>query len=677
MPLVPPNLDTRTFEQILTEVRRRVPTYTPEWTDLNDGDPGITLAQLFAFMSEQLLFQVNQVPEKGLITFLKMVGAELHPATPAVADITFIPTGANNVGADPTFPLDARTQVQTSGPPPGQKTPITFETIRPFTVINGTIEDLVTSNATGAYPSVKASNDSKVGTYAPFGAAKTVEDAFFIVLDLNVKAGAPPWPMGTFRVRVDVAGSTDVGEPGEPDATGSAPRIAWSYSSGTTSVGGETMVTFSPMTPASDSTLELTRSGYLEFTFDNADVMKRVTASGVLPAAFQDRFVLRAQVIRPGGYGTQPPVLKSVRLNTVTARCLTTVRDEDLGSSTGLPFQRFRLANVPVFPMSTSISVEEVGLTPVPWKETLDLFAAGPDDRVYQVIPATGEILFGDGVHGKIPPPDDGSDATGNVKAVEYQYGGGLGGNVGAGKLTRVLASPGPPSYDATNFLPARGGDDEEPVSLGVARAPAVIRSRYRAVSGADFEALARETPETHIARAHALPNTRPGVRPGRSPGSVTLILVPNALYQDTIGGPIPLLPETADAVRRYLDQRRLVTSEVFTAAARFRAVTVDVTLQLAPGASLTATKAGALDALNRYFHALVGGDDGLGWPFGGAIYFSRVFQQLLAVGGVLRVEQLAIALDGAPGVSCADVSINPGELLFSSGHIVRMRVPT
>ncbi len=676
MPLVPPNLDTRTFEQILAEVRRRVPTYTPEWTDLNDGDPGITLAQLFAFMSEQLLFQVNQVPDKGLVTFLKMVGAELHPATPAVADITFIPSGASDVGSDPTFALDARTQVQTSGPPPGQKTPITFETIAPFTVINGTIDDLVTCNCAGDYPSVKTANDSVVGTYRPFGAATTAEDAFFIVLDLNVKAGAPPWPLGKFRVRVDKAGSTDVGEPGAPATTGNPPRIAWAYSSGTTVVGGETMVTFTAMTPASDSTLELTRSGYLEFNFDNADVMKRATASGVLPAAFQDKFVIRAQVVRPGSYGASPPALKSVRLNTIPARSLTTVHAEDLGRSTGLAFQRFQLANAPVFPGTTSIGVEESGSTLVPWTETLDLFAAGPDDRVYELIPATGEILFGDGVHGKIPPPDDGTDAAGNVKAVDYQYGGGLGGNVGAGKLTRVLlASPGPPFYDATNFLAARGGDDEEPVALGVARAPAVVRSRYRAVSIADFEALAREAPETRIARAHALANTRPCVRSGRSPGSVTVILVPNALYADSIAAPIPLLPETADAVARYLDQRRLVTCEVFTAAATFRPVTVDVTLQLAPGASLAATRTGAVDALNRYFHALVGGDDGLGWPFGGAIYFSRVFQQLLSVGGVLRVEQLTIALDGSPGVSCKDVALNPGELLFSVDHVVRVRV--
>src|SRR5579871_5063447 len=99
MPLVAPNLDTRNFEQILAEVRRRIPTFTPEWTDLNDSDPGMTLAQLFAFMTEQLAFQINQVPDKGLVTFLQMVGIELHPAVPAAADVTFIPVGGTNPGS--------------------------------------------------------------------------------------------------------------------------------------------------------------------------------------------------------------------------------------------------------------------------------------------------------------------------------------------------------------------------------------------------------------------------------------------------------------------------------------------------------------------------------------------------------------------------------------------------
>src|SRR5262245_40741155 len=124
MPLVAPNLDSRTFEQLLTEVRNRIPTLTPEWTDLNESDPGITLAQLFAFMSEQLLFQINQVPNKGLITFLQLVGVDLHPATPATADVTITADGATDVGSPLTFDLSPGTRIETSGPPPGEKDPV-------------------------------------------------------------------------------------------------------------------------------------------------------------------------------------------------------------------------------------------------------------------------------------------------------------------------------------------------------------------------------------------------------------------------------------------------------------------------------------------------------------------------------------------------------------------------
>src|SRR5262252_5321632 len=127
MPFVPPNLDNRTFDQIVTEIRRRIPTFTPEWTDLNESDPGITLAQLFAFMSEQLLFQINQVPEKGLITFLKMVGVDLHPATPAVADVAINAIGATTLADPRSFDLSAATHLETSGPPPGEKTAMVFE----------------------------------------------------------------------------------------------------------------------------------------------------------------------------------------------------------------------------------------------------------------------------------------------------------------------------------------------------------------------------------------------------------------------------------------------------------------------------------------------------------------------------------------------------------------------
>ncbi|MFW6084420.1 MAG: putative baseplate assembly protein [Gemmatimonadota bacterium] len=671
MPLEPRDLDQRTFEQIVTEVRRRIPTFTPTWTDLNESDPGITLAQLFAFMTEQLLFQINQVPEKGFVTFLQMVGAELHPATPAVSDITL--TNLDLDRPDALIPIDERTPVRTSGPPPGEKSPITFETTRPLFLLNGELSELVSRDCEGNITSHTTSNESLSGTFRPFGAAITTEDAFFLAFDLNTPG---PWPAGTFRLRVNLAGSTDVGEPTGEAPPGTPQRIRWAYSSGTTvAPDGTPVAAFTPFEPVLDSTLELTRSGYLEFNFDEEDILQRVS-SPVEPEAFENRFVLRARLRFERPYGAEPPELQTVRLNTVTARNLTTVRDERLGGSTGLPFQTFRLANTPVFPGSSTIEVNEAteGGGTETWEETLDLFTAGPEDRVYQLIPATGEVLFGNGVFGKIPPPDDGSEAEGNIKVTVYQFGGGRKGNVGAETLTRAAPrAASAPRLDATNVLPARGGDSEEPVSAGIARAPAVVRSRYRAVSAEDFEALAKETPDVRVARALALPNTRPGCAPGLTTGSVTVVLVPNALFEDTIRGPIPVPPHVAAAVRRFLDQRRLITTELFTTSATFRRITAEASIRVAPDASLLGTRTAALDTLNRYFHALVGGEDGTGWPFGRAVFFSRVFERLLDTPGVDRVDRLFLSLDGSTPVECEDLPIQPGELLVSGEHDVRV----
>ena len=64
--------------------------------------------------------------------------------------------------------------------------------------------------------------------------------------------------------------------------------------------------------------------------------------------------------------------------------------------------------------------------------------------------------------------------------------------------------------------------------------------------------------------------------------------------------------------------------------------------------------------------HPLTGGDDGGGWPFGGAIYSSSLFRVLLAVPGVarLRDNQVEVILDGERQTFCRDVELNRGELI-------------
>ena len=89
MPLPVPNLDDRTFQDIVNEARRRIPEYCPEWTDHNLSDPGITLIELFAWMTEMLLYRINKVPDRNYVKFLELIGVKLIPANPATTDITF------------------------------------------------------------------------------------------------------------------------------------------------------------------------------------------------------------------------------------------------------------------------------------------------------------------------------------------------------------------------------------------------------------------------------------------------------------------------------------------------------------------------------------------------------------------------------------------------------------
>ncbi|MBM3131797.1 MAG: putative baseplate assembly protein, partial [Chloroflexi bacterium] len=89
MPLPSPNLDDRTFQDLVREARSMIPRYCPEWTDHNLSDPGITLIELFAWMTDTLLYRMNKVPDKNYIKFMELLGIRLAPPKPAKVDITF------------------------------------------------------------------------------------------------------------------------------------------------------------------------------------------------------------------------------------------------------------------------------------------------------------------------------------------------------------------------------------------------------------------------------------------------------------------------------------------------------------------------------------------------------------------------------------------------------------
>lgn len=77
MPITLPNLDDRRYADLVEEARALIPTYAPEWTDHNEVDPGITLIELFAYLSEMLLYRLNRVTDDNRYAFLKLLNPNL------------------------------------------------------------------------------------------------------------------------------------------------------------------------------------------------------------------------------------------------------------------------------------------------------------------------------------------------------------------------------------------------------------------------------------------------------------------------------------------------------------------------------------------------------------------------------------------------------------------------
>ena len=115
-----PVIDDRTFDDIVTEARSRIARYTPEWapvwTDVNESDPGVTMVQLFAWLTEMLIYRLGKVPNLNYLKFLELMGIQLNPAAPALAEITFpvVPTNS-----DPFVIVPLHTQVSAPSPDGG------------------------------------------------------------------------------------------------------------------------------------------------------------------------------------------------------------------------------------------------------------------------------------------------------------------------------------------------------------------------------------------------------------------------------------------------------------------------------------------------------------------------------------------------------------------------------
>jgi len=648
VPLTPPVLDDRRFADLVAEAKARVPRYAPEWTDLNDSDPGMALVQLFAWMTEATLFRLARVPDLHYVKFLQLLGVELRPAEPARGAVTFPVSPGPAVR---TVVVPRGTEVTAAG----VDEPIVYETDESLTAVAAGIRRVLTFDGINHVDVTPPAGESGTA-FRPFGAAAAAGSAVLLGFGYD-PAYTGPDTFPRIQLALTVLSHADAA-PAAPVACAAhrpypSATLAWEYWD---------LAAWVPLPLDRDDTLALARSGRVLLRTPPEGRWKRDLMGGAPEALFW----LRARVATPGY--ERVPELDAVLVNTVGVTQAQTRRDEVLGGTTGRPNLVLRVALAPVLAGSLVLEVDE-GTGPAVWTEVRDFFASGPDDAHFALNRTTGEVRFGSGDAGRVPVLNP-TNPDGNVVARVYRSGGGARGNAAAGAIaTAPGVLGGIDTAGIRNARPALGGRDEESLADGLRRGPEELKNKDRAVTAEDFESLARHV--AGVRRAEARPLAHPG-HPGRQvPGAVTVVVVPD--------GDAPN-PSPSDGLLRsvcaYLQPRRLLTCELFVAPPAYRHVRVRADVVAAADADGAVVRAEVERRLLAYLHPLTGGEAGDGWPFGGAVYFSLVYRQVLAVEGVARVEALTVALDGADQPACQDVPLEPGELAWSDLHDVVVTYP-
>ena len=642
-----PNLDDRDFQSFVDEAKRYVQRHCPEWTDHNVSDPGVTLIETFAFMTEQLAYRLNRVPDRLYVKFLELLGVRMFPPTPARVPVTFwlstpaqsamvIRTGAmvSTVRTDTEQPIIFSTQDDLI------MLPTALASLRRQVVGDATSEDLK--------PSLQRGEDAAV-----FDDPPRLDDCLLIGLDKAVPRCA---------VRIDInAEAHGIGVNPEH------PPLRWEAWTGQDWAECEI---------ALDQTGGLNRPGrtvVLVPPGHEASVIDGQLAGW-----------LRIRVVEPlpgqAPYSASPTV-RGMFAGTVggTIDCVNAeiVEDESLGESEGVPAQRYQLARRPVL-AGTDRAVLETssGRGWLEWQAVDNFAASGPQDRHFVLDAMSGEVEFGPSIrladgsmrqYGAVPR------AGTKIRMRRYSCGGGARGNVNARTIS-VLKSSIPFVAGVHNLHPAHGGVDGESLADAKRRGPILLRTRSRAVTAEDYEAISREAaPE--IARIHCLTAGEDDV----SRGAVKVMVVPSATSTRGQFQFPDLVPaqDTLDRVAARLDEVRLVGTKVLVEPPRYRGVTVVARLVARTRLRTDEVRQRSLAALYAFINPLTGGPDGTGWPFGRPVVRGEIFGLLQAVQGVDVVEDVRVyganPVTGDRGAESNRLSVGRGGLAFSYDHQVRV----
>ena len=694
---IPPRLENRGYHELLADTLARIPSHTPEWTNFHHSDPGVTLLELFAFLAESAIYRANLVPERNRRAFVDLLGVPRSPGRPAQGIVALAPARELEPVAVPTglevyagsipfrltsgldvLPLEALAVAREALPDPDPVLVARHRRMYQLADREGMVEQ-----QPALYRVVPVGAEGR-----PTVLAETVDGCAWIAL-LVPRAIAKTTTAA--EVRRAIAGRTlSVGVVAAPDGPGIADAHAASSrpagalpalsaelprTGRVVLAGGRPHLEWAtvPSTAAHDL---LADPGVLHVTLPGEAGLQAVAGAdpleagvGELPPDLQDA-ALEARVVtwlRLRAPTSSSGRLVWVGLNAATVSQRGHVTSEPLGTGTGRPDQALRLARTPVVSASVRLRVREPAGEEI-WTEIGDLFDAGGEvatqpltgppgsesivretlprpDRVFVLEPADGTLHFGDGRHGRRPPP-------GAAIVADYDYALGAAGNVAPGAISSAPALPA--GVKVSNPVRTWGGADAESVADAERHAARYVQHRDRLVTPEDIEAIALRTPGVDVGRVEVIGCYDPqlgAMAPGDAAGCVTVMAVPR---HDAVRPETPE-PDQAflDTVCRHLAPRRLVTTELFVRGPSYVGVWLTVGYRPVAGRSPAEVERAISLRLRRALAALdpaitfaagAGAEPRNGWPLGVGVERLALAAEVARADGVEFVTGLRMA---------------------------------
>jgi hypothetical protein len=661
-------LDDRNFDDLVKDLVARIPAHTPEWTNPQDGDPGRTLIDLFAWLGDTLLYRVNLLPERQRLEFLRLLNIPMRPARAATGLVTlevsdkktvqsvYVPRYTRLKGSVDFETAEEITVLPVSGKVYVKRRP-TEDEGDVIATIREELEKVYNIGMDSGEQYITTSLFSDMNTDdSGFDVVKdTIDRSLWIALlapdedpDLKTRVlqSFDPDENGARTIRIGIEPRVKIPEFDQYVQQAVTMKDLWQWEMPSSRQDSDDLaytIPYLSLDIKKDGTEGFIKRGVVQLELpvsmqialpENSVDEDIYAGTGNHPPRIDDENIANRLVswirLRPR-QTCESLALDWVGINAVSIDQLKTVQNVILSTATGAPDLTLSLPGGSVEESSFSLQVEEKGVGYKNW-QALALYMAGRGDTVFELDSEGGTVTFGDGLRGAVP------ESGARIKIECMRYGGGKKGNMDPGNLTGISH----PGLTVVQAVPTRGGMDAETLDEAEKRVPGVLKHCHRAVTEDDYKQIASETPGIELGRVEVLPKFKPQQKLADIVGVISVVVLPKASYRRP-ANPRPDRNILA-RVHQYLDERRPIGVELYVIGAEYVPLGVGVSVTIRDGYAKQEVLRNVKSALYDFLWPLSpGGHRQTGWPLGRSVDNQELAVIVARVSGVLTVEGVTL----------------------------------